>query len=489
MRKVIYIFIVVLLLSETTAFAEEPDLAGSWTAAEILYEDVRIVDGFNKSSEITETPFPIALEIGEDNTGILRLNNTVFPAEIHCDEKGNCSLSIANRDMSLRTEDDGGVNLAISKDLIVALEKSDKEPDYSGCLRIEDILSEEEKQEVLRKKIEEAEASALAAKKPASVYDMHVFFPETETRKMSQYMNYGRYYLDDNTMIGMAYDKSGFLPNLVKCAIVTEDNSPKQEVFTVLDRHVNANFLTIYENQLYYVRVDRDSGRSSLARLDLSREKVVRFGPEMKEMAYLQIHDNRIWYTGDEHRLYSCLLNGKDNRVELDKSVYDPYFLTEEWLIYQDEEDGETLHIHCIKDGTDYRITASRAFNPVVDGTVLYFTSIPDDGGKAYLSRADLSKPVKEGELCYIIETSDLPMSKPFYIFDSTIYGENNSSVGIDNWEMMTNDAWLSIERRCFYVGDAYIVFGEMYSEHATVSSLYLMDRDTGMKSVFRHVY
>ena len=489
MRRIVCIIAIVLFLTQTPVFADSPNLNGFWAASEIFYKDVNFSTNIFNSSEITASAFPVSLEIREDNSCFLRLNNIIYSGSVYCNEKGKYSLTIADHNINLESDSDGVADIVLTENLIVVLKKSDEKPDYSGCLRIEDILSEEEKQEALRKKIAEAEAAALAARKPASVYDMNVFFSDMDTARMSAFMNYGRYYLDGNTMFGMAYDKSGFLPNLVKCEIVFDGDTPKQEVFTLVEKHVNANFLTAFEGQLYYVSVDRESGLSSLARVDLKSEQATHIGAEMHEMAYLQVHDGRLWYTGDGHRLYSCKLNGKDNRVELDKAVYDPYFLTDDWLIYQDEADGETLHIRCIKDETDLKITDKRSFSPIVDGTVLYFASIPDDGGKAYLSRIDLSKPVKEGELCFIIETSDMPMSKNIYIFNSVIYGENNSSVNVVNWRNLTNTAWLNITQRYFYIGDPYVIYGEIYSEHATVSVLYLVDKKTGLKSPFRHVY
>ena len=365
-------------------------------------------------------------------------------------------------------------------------EKTDKESGtFLSALDIESVLIQEDIESAER----EPEAAILTAIKPASIFDLNVSFSESDTEKMSNYMLFGRYYLDDDTMFGMAYDKSGSLPNLVKASVFMDGTEPKQEAFTVLDRHVNANFLTRVGEKLYYVRIDRETGMASLAYVNLKTEKVITIGTEMHEMAYLQIRDGRIWYTGEEHRLYSCKMNGSDNKLELDKTVYDPYFLTDEWLIYQDEEDGETLHLHCIGDGTDIKITETRSFNPIVYGTVLYFSSIPDAGGQAYLSKIDLSCPLKEGDFCFEIETSELPMSKSFYIYESTIYGENNSSVTIDNWKELTNSAWLAVTQRLFYIGDTFIIYGEMYSEHATVTQLYLLNRYTREKALFRHVY
>ena len=485
MKRLCGISIVIIVLYLFPVFATAHVLDGCWTIAEIKYNNV-VINNLN-SNDISDYSFEIALEIMEDSTCNLLFDNIIYPANI-INKNGELLLCIGEKSIVLK-ESDVFLSAAFSKDFVVRLEKSNDNTNISNAIKINDALEQEEREVALQKAIEEAEAAARASIKPASVYDIKILFSKEDTEKMSMFMSYGRYYLDDDMMIGMAYDKAGFMPNLVKTSIFMDGSIPQMETFTVLDRHVNANFLTRDRDRLYFIRIDRENNIASLSYLNLKTDKIVKIGSEMHEMAFLQIHEGRLWYTGEEHRLYSCTLNGKDNKIELDKSIYYPYFLTEDWMIYQDELDGETLHLRCITDGTDFRITDTRSFNPIVDGTVLYFTSIPDDGGKAYLSSLDLRKPLKEGEMCFKIESSNNSMSTSFYIADSIIYGENNSSVKINNWKKLSNTAWLTITQRYFYIGDPYIIYGEMYSEHATVSQLYLINKETSEKSLFRHVY
>ena len=478
MNNKLSILIISLLFLTFSPFAFSDELQGVWKADKITYEMISVEE---EELKINKDAI-LALDIREDGSGTLLLNNVLYPVSLRQIRENEYALTDKDDRLILVRDDKDRLICIINKNLTAFLEKTE-ESSLSGfdIEKVEIIL---EKEELAEKNKPETETVA-----PTSIYDLHVSFSEEDTCKMSNYMLFGRYYFKDDEMIGMAYDKSGTLPNLVRSRITLEGKTPKQEAFTVLDRHVNANFLTDYKGAIYYIRIDRDKDRANIAKLDLDDNQVSIIGPEMHEMAYLQFHGERLWFTGDDHRLYSCASDGNDCLLELDRKIYDPYFLNEEWLLFQDEADGETLHLMCLTDGTDIRITDSRSFNPIVDGHVLFFTSIPDDGGKAYLSWIDLSSPIREGDDCFMIKRSSLPMSKSFAVYNHILYGENLTQISTADWKKMTNDAWKTVRNRYFYLGDQYIIYGEIYSEHGTVLLLYIENPSFGEKTLFRHVY
>ena len=481
MKKILSFLLVSLICVVLTPLSFADSLQGVWKTKSIIYETVNYeIEEVDQGKQLF-----LILDIREDGQGTMLLNEILYPVSLRQIKKDQYALTDKDDSLILLKNKDDKLICRINKQLTILLEKSEEQ--YSAGITgitIEEILEQED----LLKKAETSKKEEEIIR-PASIQDLHVSFSEEDTQRMSNYMLFGRYYFNDNEMIGMAYDKSGTLPNLVRSEISLEGNTPKQEVFTVIDRHVNANFLTGHNGVIYYIRVDRNKDSACIARLYLDDYHVQLLKPEMHEMAYLQVHENRIWFTGDGHRLYSCDLEGNDCRIEIDKTIYDPYFINNDWLIYQDEADGETFHLRHIGDGTDIRITDTRSYNPIVDGNYLYFTSIPDDGGKAYISRIDLNRPIKEGDDCFKIIKGNLPMSKSFAIINHFIYGENRSEIGTDAWRKMTNNAWLTVTDRYFYFGDQYIIYGEMYSEHGSVLSLYLENLYSSERILFRHVY
>lgn len=44
-------------------------------------------------------------------------------------------------------------------------------------------------------------------------------------------------------------------------------------------------------------------------------------------------------------------LDGKNKETVLDKGVFYPYQVSSKFLIYQDDADGETLHVYNMEDG------------------------------------------------------------------------------------------------------------------------------------------
>ena len=69
----------------------------------------------------------------------------------------------------------------------------------------------------------------------------------------------------------------------------------------------------------------------------------------------------------------------------LDKGVFYPYQVSSKFLIYQDDADGETLHVYNMEDGNDTKISNFVSYEPMLRGDYLYFYTKPlEDGGAEY---------------------------------------------------------------------------------------------------------
>lgn len=94
---------------------------------------------------------------------------------------------------------------------------------------------------------------------------------------------------------------------------------------------------------------------------------------------YLQAYDGKLYFTDTNYHYYSMDLDGKNiTPIIEDRAVYYPYQLGDGWMIFQDDADGETLHIRHIGENIERRITEVKSFEPVISGNYLYFQTTED---------------------------------------------------------------------------------------------------------------
>ena len=69
-------------------------------------------------------------------------------------------------------------------------------------------------------------------------------------------------------------------------------------------------------------------------------------------------------------------MDGKDKKTEIDKKdMYYVYVLPNNMVLYQDDPDGETIHIYDMKTSKDYKLTNTVSHIPVICGDYLYYSS------------------------------------------------------------------------------------------------------------------
>lgn len=290
--------------------------------------------------------------------------------------------------------------------------------------------------------------------------------------------------------LGMAFDKNSSLPNLICTSVDLSGALPSLSPYTVLDRHVNATFLTPVSDSLIYIRHDRDADSSSLARLNLESLTVEILTDNIPELSYLSFRNNRLYFTGENHHYFSSALDGSDIQPILEKEIYYPCFLTDDWLLYQDSADNESFHLFRLSDGADVVLTSVPSFHPVLSGSMLYFLTQQEDD-LLHLSRIDFSKPSSSPDILYDLEVSPLPSSGEFYISGNTIYGCNQQKTDLPHWKSFsdyTPDVLPSF--RTFYTDDTFLISIEMDDyQGGNIRSIYLQDILTGKEAVFPHVY
>ena len=453
--------------------------SGCWTVQE-LSRDGAVLDLSGTASSFALSPQQLcSLELLPSGSGRLLFLGTLCPVELRSLENGTFALTDYDSSFLLSQGEDGRLLLSAEENLVLSLVPvSPSVLSFSGSTPVSEVLSQQ---------------AADQAKVNAILYDashLSVSFSEEETRAMSRYMLQGRYWSEGSDLFGMAFDKNSSLPNLVCTSADLSGALPSLSPYTVLDRHVNATFLTPVSDSLIYIRHDRDADSSSLARLNLESLTVEIFTDNIPDLSYLSFHHNRLYFTGENHHYFSSALDGSDIQPILEKEVYYPYFLSDDWLLYQDSADNESFHLFRLSDGADVSLTSVPSFHPVLSGCMLYFLTQQEDD-LLHLSRINFSKPSSSPEALYDLEVSPLPSSGEFYISGNTLYGCNQLKTDLPRWKQFsdyTPDALPSF--RTFYADNSFLVSIEMDDyQGGNIRSIYLQDVLTGKEAVFPHVY
>ena len=182
---------------------------------------------------------------------------------------------------------------------------------------------------------------------------------------------------------------------------------------------------------------------------------------------YLQINNDRIYFTDENYHFMSMDMNGENLVTVVDREIYYPYFISSDWMVFQDDADSESLHLYNTTYGEELNLTDSVSHAPVLSGKYLYYMEVSDSGN--YLCRIDISNP---DEL--ICEKSENTISFLDYMIDGkTIYLANNTSMELENWKNAAVSA--SVEEVMeVYVSEEYTVYHKFDNE-GLISEKYLM--------------
>ena len=481
MRKLsafLLLFLSILLICPACAFADGAP-SGCWTVQEITL-DGAVLDLKSTASSFALSPRQLcSLELLPSCSGRLLFLGVLYPVELRSLENSDFALTASDSSFLLSVGEDGRLLLSAEENLVLSLVPvSPSVLSFSDSTPVSEVLSQQ---------------AAEQAKADAVLYDashLTVSFSEEETRAMSRFMLQGRYWSDGSALFGMAFDKNSSLPDLICTAVDLTDALPSLSPYTVLDRHVNATFLTPVSDSLIYIQHDRDSGISSLTRLNLESFTAEILTDNIPELSYLSYHNNRLCFTGENHHYYSSALDGSDITPILEKEIYYPYFLTDDWLLYQDSADNESFHLFRLSDGADVALTSVPSFHPVISGSILYFLTQQEDD-LLHLSCIDFSKPSSSPDTLYDPEVSPLPSSGEFFISGNILFGCNQLKTDLPRWKQFsdyTPDALPSF--RTFYADNSFLISIEMDDyQGGNIRSIYLQDVFTGKEAVFPHVY
>ena len=227
-------------------------------------------------------------------------------------------------------------------------------------------------------------------------------FGEEVTAAMSTFMNTGLYAAEGKTVFGQVFDSKG---GFVFARLDLEPKGAFLEVKAskVIDKGVQARYVSLYGDYVFYIRGEKGIW---CAKKDVSGAKLV----IEDAVDYLQVRGDTMYWSNAAYKFMKVdmttlvsVIEGKknleggeislkDNIAEVfEKEIYYPFMLDEEWLLYQDDADHESLHLRHLDTGTDVPVTGYPSNGPIAYGSGLYFRA--KQGETEPLAKIDLSAP------------------------------------------------------------------------------------------------
>ena len=322
---------------------------------------------------------------------------------------------------------------------------------------------------------EPTEEPVVETPEPTTAFsDLYFNYSGEECAAMSAFMNYGRYDADGDILVGTGIGSDG------DTLLVSMELSRSGDFADVADYHILDNsiacYVTIKDGYVYYVR---DWG--AVCRVPVTGGDIDVLVPH--ESTYLQIRGEHLYYCDADSIFHRADLNGKNDEVVLDKEIYFPYLLDEDWLLYQDDADGETLHLLYIPDGEDVRMSDEIIYQTFLWNTDLYVAVLKD--GSEVLAKIDLINPqitYDEQEGAFRIE---FPMeygerainADISFTADGWICTDLENMTYVDDWENAANEDG-AIEIFYPYSGPDWEVYWRF--EDGYITGIYITNREGG---------
>ena len=304
------------------------------------------------------------------------------------------------------------------------------------------------------------------ASNPWSTYEPE--FTAEQTRAMSNFIMYGRYWVEDDIIYGLTHS-AGLQGALATTPFYMKGDFPQFKDAKILDDRGAATYLNKVGDVLYYVmngeeicRINADgSGLKSLYKGTCD---------------YMQIHNDRIYFTDENYHFVSTDMEGKDLKKVVDKEIYYPYFISSDWIVFQDDADSESLHLYNTTFGEEVNITYVKSFSPIMNGKYLYYIDASD--GDNYLCRIDMSNPDK-----FLCERSEKTLSFTDYVIDGEdIYFANDTCVSLEKWQdvEVTDEVFEEME---VYLSEDYNIYHKYDADALIIGKYLISNTESGATS------
>ena len=307
-------------------------------------------------------------------------------------------------------------------------------------------------------------AEAFAAMNADPYESLIIDFTPYETAAMSTFMSGGFYAIEGNSVFGDVFDSNG-TAEFARMDLVQNGSFADVDSSLVLEKGIVPTYVTVYGDDVYYIHGGNDSGLYKVSKDGGTPQLIV-----ADAVAYLQIRGGKLYYCDSSYTFREAELDGSNSVPVLDKEIYYPYFVNDQWFIYQDDADDESLHLRHARSGEDITLCPIPSYSPVIYGSDLYF--VASSNGDKTLAKVDMrfepesmdNFSIEYGDLA---EAANITISAEGWLY----YGLSNG-LSIDRWQDAENpDGTYEMFYRC--LGEEYELYWKLDAQ-GRIAAIYV---------------
>lgn len=216
---------------------------------------------------------------------------------------------------------------------------------------------------------EPAEAETEAPDKVSSILkDWDLQVSDEEALAMSNFMAVGEYIVVEDLLYG-SFGGEAFGQGTFSVGTIEDGDMADVVDRKVIEEDSAASYLTEHDGSIYGIL-----NWDKIVKVEIGKAKAetIYEGP----CDYLQIIDGKIYFTDESYKLCSMDLSGGDVKTVIDQAdMYYVYVLPNNHVVYQNDPDGESLHVYNLKTGEDVKLNSVVSHHPILHGDHLYYTT------------------------------------------------------------------------------------------------------------------
>ena len=345
--------------SKDTNKSEMITIVGTWTC-----EKIEVVDNGEKLDQKT-----IKAMFGDDYSNVLKL--TAY-------SDGTANINLMSEESTFFWKESKKNQYKFS----TSASNSDNTDELSAKLEDDQlimIIKETYSSNGKKQDMEMQFTMKYIGKKSTLVKGWDVTFDDEDVYSMSNAMSDGECIEVDGMLYGNFGGKD-WGQGAFMCATINDNNLDDK---TIIKKNVKVTNLTYYDGSIYGIFDNKKIIKLEAGETEV---EVVYEGT----CNYLQVTDKGIYFTDENEEYCQIDFNGKNKKTILKKKVFYPYQVSSKFLVYQDDGDGETLHIYNMKNGDDTKISDMVSYKPMLCGDYLYFYTPGSNEEMNYLCRINM---------------------------------------------------------------------------------------------------